>query len=113
MTPGAKRAFVTLLVIAFAIGAANLLFTAREVNAVRVADARSAHAAASTLQLCQAGNEARRQQIVLWDHLIAVAQPPAHETRAARVRRLAVTRAFVIYIHHVFAPRNCKHPLTH
>lgn len=112
MTSGAKRAFITLLLIAFAIGGANLLFTAREVNAVRHVAAAAARNAATIVQLCQAGNEARRQQIVLWEHLVAVAQPPPRESPAAKLKRQAVARAFLAYVHRVFAPRNCRHPLA-
>lgn len=107
MTPGAKRAFITLLVISFMIGGANLLFTARQVNDVRAAEQASARSAASVVQLCQLGNQARAQQVSLWEHLVTVAAPPPHETRAGRRRRLATARAFIGYVHKVFAPRNC------
>ena len=105
MTSGAKRATITLLLISFAIGGANLLFTAREVNAVRRVQATAA-------QLCQAGNQARAQQVVLWSHLVVISKPPPHETVQARNQRVRTTRDFLAYVHRVFAPRNCQHPLT-
>lgn len=113
MTSGAKRAFITLLVISFAIGGANLLFTARQVNDVRVAEQASARSAASIVQLCQLGNESRAQQDALWDHLLTIAQPPPHETPAQKRHRLAMTRAFAAYVHRVFAPRDCHKLARH
>lgn len=105
MTSGAKRAFVTLLAISFAVGGANLLFTARQVGSTRAA-------AASIAQLCQAGNEHDAKQIILWERIIAISQPPAHETPAQRARRLATVRAFEAYLHTLFAPRDCN-AITH
>ena len=112
MTSGAKRAFITLLVISFAIGGANLLFTARQVNDVRSAEQASARSAASVVQLCQLGNESRAQQVTLWEHLVTVSSPPPHETRAQKRKRLSTVRAFLGFVHHVFAPRDCR-ALTH
>jgi len=110
MTPGALRASVFLLLFSLALAAANLLFTAREVNGVRAAETHAARASASVVQLCLLGNESRAQQIILWEHIITIAQPPPGETPAQRRARLATTRAFVIYLHKVFAPRNCNAP---
>lgn len=100
MTPGARWAVAVLFVLVLAIGGLNLLFTAHEVNAVRAAQV-------SVVQLCQAGNESRAQQVSLWDHLVAISRPPPHETPAQARKRLATTRAFLAYIRKVFAPRNC------
>ena len=108
MTSGAKRAFVTLLAISFAVGGANLLFTARQVSDTRAALAASVRAAASVTQLCQLGNESRAQQVVLWEHIITISRPPPHETPAQERRRLATVRAFGAYLHEVFAPRDCR-----
>jgi hypothetical protein len=100
MTVGARRAFVTLLVIVFLLAGMNLVFTARQVNAVRAA-------AASVVQLCQLGNETRGQQVSLWEHLVTISRPPPHESAAERRRRLADTRAFLAYVEKVFAKRDC------
>lgn len=108
MTSGAKRAFITLLAISFAVGGANLLFTARQVNDVRAAITASARAAASVTQLCELGNEARAQQARLWEHIITISRPPPHETPAQERGRLATVRAFNRYLHEVFRPRDCR-----
>lgn len=100
MTPGAVRAVLMLFIVTLVLFAVNVVFTAHEVN-------RAAAASASVVQLCQAGNEQRAQQVSLWDHLVLISRPPAHETRAAARARLAVTRAFVAYVHKAFAPQNC------
>jgi hypothetical protein len=100
MTAGARRAFITLLVISFALAGMNLLFTARQVHAARAASA-------SVVQLCQLGNESRAQQVSLWEHLVTISKPPPHETAAQRRRRLANTRAFLAYVRAVFRPRDC------
>ncbi len=107
MTSGAKRAFLTLLVISFALAGANLEFTAREVNGVRTAEATAARSVASVVQLCQLGNESRAQQVTLWEHLVTISKPPPHETAAQRRERLATIRVFIAYVQRVFAPRDC------
>lgn len=112
MTPGARRAVVVLFVLSFALAAANLFWTSHEVGAVSGAVRQASHAAATTAQLCEAGNQSRAQQVTLWEHLVAVAQPPPHETPAQERQRLATARAFIAYVHKVFAPRNCSAPLT-
>jgi hypothetical protein len=94
MTRGARHAVIFLFVFSMLLAGMGLLFTAREVNAVRAAGA-------STVQLCQAGNEARAQQIALWEFILRVSGPP----RSARER--AVTAAFIHHLHVIFAPRNC------
>src|SRR5262249_30141168 len=110
MTPGALRATVFLLLLSLLLARANLLLTAREVGGVRAAETRSAQNAANITQLCLLGNEARAQQIVLWEHIVQIAQPPPRETPAQRRARLATTRTFVAYLHKVFAPRDCARP---
>ena len=70
------------------------------------------HNAASVTQLCRAGNEARAQQVILWEHILRIARAPAHETPAHARDRLATERAFEAYVHKVFAPRDCSKPLT-
>lgn len=108
MTKGALKAVVFLFLFSLVLAAGNYLFTAREVNNTRAALIASQRAEASALQLCQAGNEARAQQIILWEHLVAVAQQPPHQTPAQQRHRLAVARAFLAYVHQVFRPRNCR-----
>ena len=100
MTRGARYSVVFLFALSLALATGNYLLSA---SAVRRAEA----SAASTLQLCQAGNELRRQQVALWDHLLAVAMPPERESAAARARRAEVTRQFAAYVHQVFAPQRC------
>jgi hypothetical protein len=100
ITPGAARAVVTLFVLSFLLsGAAYWL-------AVRAVDGQ-VRSRASVVQLCQAGNESRAQQVTLWTHLVAISTPPPHETPAARARRQKLTREFLAYVRQVFAPRNC------
>lgn len=112
MSRGAAYASLFLFVFTLVLFAANLIFTAHEVGNVRAVTAAASRNAASIRQLCQAGNEARAQQIVLWDHLLSIAQPPPHQTPAQARHRLATERAFEAYVHHVFAPRDCRHPLN-
>ena len=101
MTRGARYSAVFLFILSLLLAAGNYLLSA---SAVRHATA----VAASTLQLCQAGNEARRQQVQLWDKLITLTMPPAGETAAARAQRELVTREFITYVRSVFAPRDCQ-----
>ena len=100
MTRSARYSVIFLFVLSLLLAAGNYLLSA---SAVR----HAAAAAATTRQLCLAGNEARRQQVRLWDELIALSSPPPGESAAVRARRELVTREFVAYVRSVFAPRNC------
>jgi hypothetical protein len=100
MTRGARYSVVFLFLLSMALATGNYLLSA---SAVRHAEAN----AASVTALCQAGNESRRQQVQLWDHLITLSVPPPHETPASRARRELVTREFLAYIRQVFAQRSC------
>jgi hypothetical protein len=100
MTRGARYSVVFLFLFSLAIGAGNYLFTANLVN-------RATAAAASVAQLCQSGNEFRREQVQLWEFLITVSRPPPHETPAEKAQREKTTRLFIAHIHRVFAARHC------
>ena len=101
MTPGALHATVFLFLFSLVLAGANLAFTAHEINAVRRAEA-------SVTQLCQAGNEARAQQVGLWTYIIHISKPPPHESAAQRRQRLATVKAFDAHLHQIFAPRDCQ-----
>ena len=101
LTISTRRAVVTLFALAFILAGMSYLAAASAVH-------RATAATATTIQLCQAGNVARAQQVILWTHIIEISQPPPHETRAHRARRLRTVRQFVTYIHRVFAPRDCR-----
>ena len=74
------------------------------VGAVSVhATQTASHASSAQLALCKSGNEARAQQIGLWDYLIKLSPPPP--TAQAR-ERLA---KFEHHLNVIFAPRNCSH----
>ncbi len=96
MTAGARHAVIFLFVLTFLTGAANLLWTSRQVGAV-------GRTAASQMALCQAGNVSRAQQIDLWEFVLRISGPP--KTAAGRV----VAAKFEAHLHAVFAPRDCKH----
>lgn len=112
MSRGAAHAALFLFVFTLVLFAANLLFTAHQVGSLRAVDTAAARNAASIVQLCEAINGNRAQQLILWDHIIAVAHAPPHETPAARAQRLAGLRAFGAFVHKVFAPRNCHAPFS-
>jgi hypothetical protein len=100
ITRGAARAFVVLSVVTLLLSGAAYFFSTRAVQG----EIRSR---ASVVQLCQAGNESRAQQVTLWTHLIAISRPPPHETAAQKRQRQALIREFLAYVRKVFAPRNC------
>jgi len=100
ITRGAARAFVFLSVLTLLLAAAAYFFSVRAVQG----EVRSR---ASVVQLCQAGNESRAQQVTLWTHLIQVSQPPPHETAAQKRQRQATIREFLGYVRTVFRARNC------
>ena len=100
ITTGAARAFVFLSVLTILLAGAAYFFSVRAVHG-------EVASRASVVQLCQAGNESRAQQVTLWTHLVAISAAPARETAAARRQRQAVIAAFLRYVRKVFAPRDC------
>jgi len=100
MTSGALRSVIFLFLLSLVLAAGNYLLSA---SAVRSARASSA----SAVQLCEAGNEARAQQVQLWLFVIALSPPPPRETAAARAARQKVITTFLAYVRSVFAPRDC------
>src|SRR5947207_15942808 len=97
MTRGAARAVVFLFILTLTLAGANLLFTAALVH-------RAEANTASIVQLCESGNEARAQQVVLWTHLVVISHPPPHESVAARTRRVKTPREFIAYVRTGFKP---------
>ena len=91
---GGHILYLTLLILATSGGAYWLGF----------------HNAATTAQLCQAGNEARAQQIGLWEYILSLSHPPPGETPAQRAQRTAVLAKFDAHLHRVFAARDCAAP---
>ena len=100
MTRGAARAVVFLFALSFLLAGAAYVLSVRAVQG-------EVHSRASVVQLCQAGNESRAQQVTLWTHLIQISVPPPHQTPAQKAQRAALTGAFLRYVRQVFAPRNC------
>ena len=107
MTRGARRAVVFLFVLSFVLAAASFAAASHEANSAATARASAAQAKAEAasaraeqLALCRAGNEARAEQVNLWEFVIRLS--PA---RSARQR--AVQAEFVHHLHAIFAPRDC------
>lgn len=100
VSEGAVRAVVVLFIISFIVSGASAWVAVRAV--LGEIDSR-----ASVVQLCQAGNDSRAQQITLWTHLAQISVPPPHETAAQTERRLALVRQLIGYVRKVFAPRDC------
>lgn len=100
MTRGAARAVVSLFVLAFLLAGGSYWLSVRAVRG-------EVASRASVVQLCQAGNESRAQQVTLWTHLVTISAPPAHESAAQERQRQATIAAFLAYVRKVFAPRDC------
>ena len=100
MPAGVVRGFVFLSVLALLLAGASSWFSVRAVQG-------GISSRASVVQLCQAGNDSRAQQITLWTHLAVISAPPPHETPAQAERRLVLVRQLLAYVRKVFAPRNC------
>jgi hypothetical protein len=62
----------------------------------------------SQVTACGIGNATRAAQIALWDHVIATAAVPPHETAAQRKARLARLAGFRAYVKSTFHPVNCQ-----
>ena len=99
-TPSTGQAIVFLFILAFLLAGASFWLSVRTVQG-QIASR------ASVVQLCQAGNESRDQQITLWTHLVQLSAPPPHETAAQKARREKLVRDFLGYVRQVFAPRDC------
>ena len=98
-TRGMAYSIAFLFALSFLLAAGSYFLS---VQAIRRATANTA----TITQLCMTGNDARAQQIQLWEFVISVSRPP-HETAAHRRRREATVRRFTTHLHRVFAPRNC------
>jgi len=100
VSQGTARAFVILAIVALVVAGASSWLAVRAVQG-------GIASRASVVQLCQAGNESRAQQVTLWTHLIAVSAPPPHRTAAQKAARAKLIAGFLAYVRKVFAPRNC------
>jgi hypothetical protein len=100
MTRGARYSVVFLFVLSFLLAGGSYYLATSAVRG-------EVSSRASVVQLCQLGNTARAQQVTLWTHLVAVSQPPPHETAREKAQREKMIRGFVAYVRTVFAPRNC------
>ena len=95
-----RYAIVSLFILAFLLAAASFWLSVRTVQG-QVASR------ASVVQLCQAGNEARAQQVTLWTHLVQISAPPTRETAAQKRQREALIAGFLGFVRQVFAKRDC------
>src|SRR6266581_3653625 len=82
---------MVLFVLAFLLAGSSFWLSVRTVQG-------QIRSRASVVQLCQAGNESRAQQVTLWTHLIAISQPPPHQTAAQKRQRQATIRKFLAYV---------------
>ena len=102
VSQGTARAFVFMAVLSFLLSAAAGVIAVRAVQG-------EIRAKASVVQLCQAGNDSRAQQLTLWLHLIAISVPPAHQTAEQKAQRAKLIASFLAYVRSVFSPRDCSH----
>ena len=100
LSRGIRYAVVFLSVLTLLLAGASSWFSIRAVQG-------GIASRASVVQLCQAGNDSRAQQVTLWTHLIAISAPLPHETAAQKQQRAMIVRQFLAYVKSVFAPRNC------
>ena len=96
------RTFVFLALLSFAMSAAAGVIAVRAVQG-------EIRAKASVVQLCEAGNAARAQQVQLWTHIITISAPPPRQTPAQQRARAELIAGFKSYVHQVFAARDCTH----
>jgi len=97
---GAARAVVFLFALTFLLSAGSYWLSVRAVHG-------EITNRATVVQLCQAGNDSRAQQVTLWTHLIAISQPPPHETAAQKRQRQATITGFLQFVRKVFKARDC------
>ena len=95
-----RYAVVSLFILSFLLAGASWWLSVRAVQG-------EIGNRASVVQLCQAGNDSRAQQVTLWTHLIAISAPPPHQTAAQKAAREKLVTGFLAYVRKVFAPRDC------
>ena len=111
MTRGARYSVVFLFLLSVALAAANLFWTAHEVNSTISASQKATAAVAEAratadaqAALCRAANAARAEQVDLWTFIIHLSKPP----KAAAQRH--VLAEFEHHLRVIFAPRPCPTP---
>ena len=62
---------------------------------------------AAQISACQTGNRLRAEQRALWGHVIAISQPPPHETPVQRRKREKTLTQFAAYVKRVFPTLDC------
>ena len=100
ITRGSFWSLIVLFVVMIVLTGASYVLTSRAIT-------KAGHNAASIQQLCVTSNEFRAEQIGLWEFVINLSKPPAHETPAQKQIREHGLKVFEAYLHHVFAPRVC------
>jgi phage-related minor tail protein len=68
---------------------------------------RATSSRATVQELCISGNDNRSQQIRLWEFVLSLSTPQSSDTAAERATQKRNVRQFRIYLHKVFAPRDC------
>lgn len=63
---------------------------------------------ANLIAACEAGNQTRAEQVLLWTHLAQISTPPPHATKAQKAKDAQEIAALLRYIRRVFAPRPCQ-----
>jgi hypothetical protein len=98
-----KRAAVWLVVIVVGLLGLNVGSYLLGLHNLNVSNANNA----TIHQVCMRDNELRRQQVVLWQHMVVIMQPRPGETRPERASRLREMQAISIYVDRAFAPHKC------
>ena len=80
------------------------------VNAASQARSAGLAAAANHTNLvasCEAGNQTRAEEVMLWDHLAQISRPAPGSTKAQVARDKAEIATLLAYIRKTFAKRQC------
>lgn len=85
-----------LLVVGFVI-----VFTLTQVNRSSLESAR-----ASVIASCNANNEFRKDNLVLWKYILAVPRDPSRPVQTPTERENV--KNFTAYVENVFSPRDCE-----
>lgn len=93
---------LTILLTAFgylSVHAANQAHSAGQVAAANHANLVAA---------CQAGNQTRAEQVMLWDFLAHLSSPPPHLTKRELAANRKKVAELLAYVRTIFAKKNCK-----
>jgi hypothetical protein len=103
-----NRLYIAVDIVITIVTTVAVIISAHAFDAASKAADSASQLRTSSISACQQANVARAENAQLWDYVIRLggqSPPRPGQTRAQQLKGLARFRA---YVHHVFAPRDCR-----